>query len=105
MSLNIKAHREQLTLSLSHDKESEVEAPITTYKDTGETAKSSSTSGEWSKKHKSVSENQEDFYNKIIKQTRQNSRSKSFKVHDKGGFIIYAEGAMMFLRGAMTFQQ
>lgn len=78
----IKPHREQLTPSLSLDQESDVEAPITTYKDTGETAKSTSTSDERSKKRKSISENQEDYNNKMIKQTRQSSRSKSFKVDD-----------------------
>ena len=78
----IKPHREQLTPSLSLDQESDIEAPITTYKDTGETAKSTSTSDERSKKRKSISENQEDYNNKMIKQTRQSSRSKSFKVDD-----------------------
>ena len=77
----IKPHREQLTHSLLLDKEAEVEAPITTYKDTGETAKSTSSSDKRSKKRKSISENQED-YNNMIKQTRQSSRSKCFKVDD-----------------------
>ena len=55
----IRPHRKQLTPSLSLDKQSEVEAPITT----------------------TISENQED-YNSMMKQTRQSSRSKCLKVGD-----------------------
>lgn len=77
----IKPHREQLTPSLSLEKETDVEALNATHNDTDETAKSSK-SDERSKKRKSISENQEHYNNKMIKQTRQSSRSKSFKVDD-----------------------
>ena len=75
----IKPHREQLTPSLLLDQETEVEAPVTT-NDSRES--SQSISDEWTKKRKSVSENQEDYNNRMIKQTQQSSRSKSFKVDD-----------------------
>ena len=75
----IKPHREQLTHSLLLDQETEVEAPgpVTT-NDSRES--SQSISDELTKKRKSISENQEDYNNRMIKQTRQSSRSKSFKV-------------------------
>ena len=72
----IKPHREQLTPSLLLDQETEAEAPVTT-NDSCE-----SISDERTKKRKSISENQEDYNNRMIKQTRQSSRSKSFKVDD-----------------------
>ena len=75
----IKPHREQLTPSLSLDQATEGEAPVTT-NDTGESTQS--ISDERTKKRKSISENQEDYNNRMIKQTRQSSRSKSFKVDD-----------------------
>ena len=75
----IKPHREQLTPSLSLDQATEGEAPVTT-SDTDESTQS--ISDERTKKRKSISENQEDYNNRMIKQTRQSSRSKSFKVDD-----------------------
>ena len=73
------AHREQLTPSLSLEQETKVQSAITT----NESAESThSISGEQTKKHKSINENQEDYNNKMIKQTRQSSKGKSFKVDD-----------------------
>ena len=75
----IKLHRKQLTPSLLLDQETEVEAPVTT-NDSRES--SQSISDERTKKCKSISENQEGYNNRMIKQTWQSSRSKSFKVDD-----------------------
>ena len=65
---------------MSLDQATEGEAPVYTTNDTGESTQS--ITDERTKKRKSISENQEDYNNRMIKQTRQSSRSKSFKVDD-----------------------
>ena len=73
----IKPHREQLTPSLLLDQETEVEVPVTT-NDSRES--SQSISDERTKKRKFISENQEDYNNRMIKQSRQSSRSNLSKL-------------------------